>query len=186
VAEAIMDWQAIGAIGEMLAAAGVILTLVYLAAQIRQNTRSQRAENFGRALDRVATLQGRLSENAELSDILLRGAADKDALSTSERVRLTWMFYEMFSGFEFIFHQAQSGAMPDEVWRRWADTVRWWVSLAGVRQWWDAHPAPFTAEFTRFVNGQLSSGPPDAEAQARWVDYLAGGERPGNQLPGDD
>ena len=33
-----MDWEAIGAIGEVLGAAGVLATLVYLATQIRQNT----------------------------------------------------------------------------------------------------------------------------------------------------
>ncbi len=34
-----MNWEAIGAIGEMLGAAGVVLTLGYLAFQIRQNNR---------------------------------------------------------------------------------------------------------------------------------------------------
>jgi len=33
-----MNWEAIGAIGEVLGALGVIVTLVYLAFQIRQNT----------------------------------------------------------------------------------------------------------------------------------------------------
>ena len=37
-----MSWQGIGAVGEMLAALGVIISLVYLAAQIRQNTASLR------------------------------------------------------------------------------------------------------------------------------------------------
>jgi hypothetical protein len=33
-----MNWEAIGAIGEVLGALAVIVTLVYLAVQIRQNT----------------------------------------------------------------------------------------------------------------------------------------------------
>ena len=33
-----MNWEAIGAVGEVLGAVGVILTLGYLAVQIRQNT----------------------------------------------------------------------------------------------------------------------------------------------------
>ncbi len=37
-----MNWDAIGAIAELLGAIGVILTLVYLATQIRQNTESSR------------------------------------------------------------------------------------------------------------------------------------------------
>lgn len=34
-----MNWQAIGAIGELAGAVGVIATLGYLAFQVRQNTR---------------------------------------------------------------------------------------------------------------------------------------------------
>ena len=35
-----MNWEAIGAVGEILGASGVVVTLIYLAAQVRQNTRS--------------------------------------------------------------------------------------------------------------------------------------------------
>ena len=38
-----MNWEAIGAVGEVLGAFGVIVTLGYLAVQIRHNTRSVRA-----------------------------------------------------------------------------------------------------------------------------------------------
>lgn len=37
-----MNWDALGAIGEMLGAIGVIATLLYLSVQIRQNTRAIR------------------------------------------------------------------------------------------------------------------------------------------------
>lgn len=167
-----INWEAIGAVAEMLGAAGVIITLAYLAVQIRQSTRSQRTENYGRALDRVATLQGRMSESSELADIMLRGTQNVRSLSPSERVRFAWMFYEMFTGFEFIFHQAQSRAMPAEVWLRWGDTLRWWMSFPGVQQWWEARPAPFTSDFTAFVDKQASAAPANDETQARWVHYM--------------
>ena len=41
-----MNWEAIGAGGEMLGALGVIATLGYLAVQIRQNTRSIKDSAF--------------------------------------------------------------------------------------------------------------------------------------------
>jgi len=176
-----VNWEATGAVGEVLGAVGVIITLAYLAMQIRQNTRSQRTEAYGRALDRVTTLQGRLAERAELAEILLLGVPDSRALSATQRVQFIWIFYEMFSGFEFMFHEARNDALPDEVWQRWADTIRWWMTFPGVRQWWAAHPAPFTAEFTRFVNEQLDIVPADAAAAERWAAYL----RDGSLLAGD-
>ncbi len=53
-----MNWDAIGAVGEIVGAAGVILSLVYLAAQIRHNTkqvdeagRSHRLETLSPVLE---------------------------------------------------------------------------------------------------------------------------------------
>jgi hypothetical protein len=39
-----MDWTAVGAIGEVAGAAGVIFSLIYLATQIRSNTRQASAD----------------------------------------------------------------------------------------------------------------------------------------------
>ena len=41
-----MNWDAIGAIAELLGAAGVVASLIYLGVQIRQNTRTERARAF--------------------------------------------------------------------------------------------------------------------------------------------
>ena len=38
-----MDWEAIGAIGEIIGAIAVLLTIVYLADQIKQNTKAVKA-----------------------------------------------------------------------------------------------------------------------------------------------
>ena len=37
-----MNWEAVGAIGEVVGAMGIIVTLAYLAYQIRQNTQGMR------------------------------------------------------------------------------------------------------------------------------------------------
>jgi hypothetical protein len=37
-----MNWEAIGAIGELFGALAVVLTLIYLATQVRQNTLAMR------------------------------------------------------------------------------------------------------------------------------------------------
>jgi len=47
-----MDWEAIGALGEVIGAVAVILTLVYLAIQIKQNTRMM--EDHFRGVDLTA------------------------------------------------------------------------------------------------------------------------------------
>jgi hypothetical protein len=55
-----MNWEAIGAIGEVVGAAGVIASLIYLAAQIRQNTRSVEAAAYQSVAEGLADAAFRL------------------------------------------------------------------------------------------------------------------------------
>ena len=169
-----LDLETLANVGEFVSAVAVVISLIYLAFQVRQNTASLRTENYARALERVANMQARLSSDAAFTTIVARGAADPARLTATERMQFSWTFYEMFGAFEFMFHQSESNALAAEVWQRWADTLSWWMSLPGVRAWWAARPAPFSASFTRYVEEQLQKGPSDPGATGRWITFLRG------------
>lgn len=164
----------------------MVLSLVYVALQVRQNTRALRTENYARALDRVAAIQARLSGDPQLTSVFNRGARDPAALTTEERIQFSWTFYEMFGAFEFMFHQSRMGALPTEVWQRWSGTMSWWLSLPGVAAWWRARPAPFSASFSAFVEERLRAGAVDPDAARRWAEFLAGQPDAGGREPEDE
>lgn len=170
-----MDLQAYANLGEFVGGIAVILSLVYLATQVRQNTESVRSENYARALDRLAAMQSQLSGNGELARFFAKGAADARQLTPGERIQITWALYEAFGAFEFMFHAAQARALPDEVWERWSATVAWWLSFPGVQSWWRHRPAPFSASFSSFVDGILHENPVDLAAARRWQQFVATG-----------
>ena len=161
-------------LGEFLGGIFVVCSLVYLAIQIRQNTQSNRAENFARGLERISEMQATLSRDPELASLHARGVADASSLTPQERIRFTWWFAEAFGAFEFLFHQSKTGAIPDEIWERWSETVAWWLSYPGVQAWWRAHPAPFSRSFTRFVDELVSEGQFDVASTARWQEFVRG------------
>jgi len=142
---------------------------------VRQNTQSLRTENYARALDRVATLQARLSADPDLAAVFGRGVLDTGALTPEERIQFTWAFYEMFGAFEFMYHQSRARALQDDVWERWSATLSWWISLPGVQSWWRAKPTPFSASFSAFVEARLTTSPPDVGAAQRWQEFLRKG-----------
>lgn len=171
-----MNLQTLGNFGEFVGGLVVVISVVYLAMQIRQQTRSQQTQNYAVALDRLSGFQARMSQDVAYSDLLQTGVLEPARLSREHRIQFTWAFYEMFGAFEFMFHQASSGALPAEVWERWRNTLQWWMAFPGVQAWWDARPSPFTATFTREVEAVRLAGLPDSEAQRRWAAYLAGGD----------
>ena len=170
-----MNWEAIGAVGEVLGALGVIATLGYLAFQIRQNTQSLHTESYARTLERAAAVQSKLSGDPILASILRRGGLDLRTLTPDERIQFNWTFYEMFGAFEFLFHQAKKGSLEDEIWARWSATMSWWLSIPGVESWWHAKPTPFTASFSSCVESILAGSSVDSDGVQRFLELVEKG-----------
>ena len=71
-----MNWDAIGAVGEMLGAIGVIVTLVYLARKIQQNSRQPKGASLIAVHEYQRSLSEELNSNRELFRMAIRGNND--------------------------------------------------------------------------------------------------------------
>ena len=171
-----MDLQSLANLSEVIGSVVVVLSLIYLAVQVRQNTEAHRTENYSRALDRLAAMQSLLSQDGEIALIWSKGSLNTSKLTPQERMRLTWSLYEAFGAYEFMFHASRNGAIPEEVWARWESAVAWWLTFPGVQNWWQARPVPFTQSFTEFVDSLLKDNPVDAEQTQRYQDFIAQGK----------
>lgn len=169
-----MDLDTLSKLGEFVGGFFVVISLVYLAYQVRQNTRSLRAENYGRVLDRMSTLQSAISADAELNRIFTIGAESPGRLTRSERVRFSWALYELIGNAEFMYHQSRDSTLPAAVWDRWNATLGWWMSHPGMRAWWIAKPTPFSVDFSEFVDALIRDDRYDAAAVGRWRQFVAG------------
>lgn len=170
--------ESLANLGEIIGAITVVVSLIYLAVQVRQNTQAQQTENFSRALDRVAAIQATLSQDPETSVIFSKGVTDPSDLTSRERMQFTWTMYELFGAFEFMFLASKTNAIPEEIWRRWSSAVAWWLSYSGVQAWWSVRPIPFSESFTSYIESLLENNPTDAESTRRYQQFLAEGKLP--------
>jgi len=93
-----MNWEAIGAVGETIGATAVVITLFYLAVQLRQNTRQVKHSAvateiaaYQDMIGRISELNGLLIASSELADLVLKGNADFDSLTNGEKSRyISW------------------------------------------------------------------------------------------------
>lgn len=180
-----MDLTTLAQLGEFVGGLFVVVSLIYLASQVKQNTVSLRAENYARVLERLSTLQSNLSSDAELNRIVVVGAQTPEALTRSERMRFSWSLYELVGAAEFVFHQERNGALPEEIWERWRATLIWWFSNPGIRTWWGSRPSPFSASFERFVEDLIRNHPMDRESASRWERFVAGDMTPTESPPSE-
>lgn len=181
-----MDLETLARLGEFVGGFVVMVSLVYLAHQVRQNTKSLRAENYARVLDRLSTLQSNLSSDADLNRIVTLGSRRPESLTAPERVRFSWALYETMGAAEFVFHQAREKAFPEEVWERWRTTLGWWISNPGIRRWWSSKPVPFTPDFESLMEELILHNPVDVGQVGRWEQFVSmGGPGPRLQDAGE-
>lgn len=139
-----MNWDAIGAVAELLGAIGVIVSLAYLAGQIRRSTRVQKRANLGDiAIDLYATSRCVATE-PELASLLLRGHADLGSLDPVERYRYDLFMYAFIANLERALIDAQSGDYPEEQLIPVRAAIAGNILTAGGRAWWEQRRAWFS------------------------------------------
>ena len=168
--------ESLASLGEIVGAIAVVVSLLYLAVQVRQNTRAQRLENASRILDRTASMQGALSRDPAMSVLFSKGVSDTSKLTPQERIQFTWAMYEFFGALEFMFIAAKENSIPEEIWQRWSAAAAWWLTFPGVQAWWEVRPIPFAEGFSTYIESLLDDNPTDADLTRRYRDFLAHGK----------
>ena len=83
-----MDLQTLAQIGEFLGGLSVLLTLIYLAIQIRSNTKAVRSAGAQQTHDSMVELYSQLAGDAQLNRAFRVGTQDLEALTEMPRIWL--------------------------------------------------------------------------------------------------
>jgi hypothetical protein len=108
-----MNWDAISAISELAAAAGVIASLVYLGKQVRQSNKLAQAQTFQERSNASRELM-RWSLEPHMFLILSKywskpGSLNPDEMPESDRVLLTQYSRALFQHYENLHYQYEIG-----------------------------------------------------------------------------
>ena len=111
-----LNWEAVGAIAELVGAGAVLVTLGYLAIQIRQHTRSVTMATFEAALNGFNETCRLYAEDPELASIALRGGADPASLDPVEAVRYQFALRHYANNVYKLMRLHQNGVYPSSEW----------------------------------------------------------------------
>jgi hypothetical protein len=142
-----MSLEDLGNIGEFVAAVAVIVSLIYLAVQIRQNTTSVRLSNYLSSETMESNLFGRVVENANLARLYRIGRTDFDALNEDERLRFTALMSLHFRAYEQMFLQHRRGLIEPDVWAARREAMFRWTLEPGVHEMWKKRSHSFSEGF---------------------------------------
>ena len=139
-------------IAEITSAVAVIVTLVILIYEVRDNTASNRALVYGQEMDRLNSLRFAELNNPDLTELsLVYRSADLSELSEVQTLRLRRYLGAQWSAYESAFFQYEVGHLGEAEWSRYDDTFCRQYDRAKAADLWNDLTLSMTQQFSDFV-----------------------------------
>jgi len=140
---------------EYVTAAGVIVSIVFVGLELRQNTAAVRGATYQELAATSAELTLALANDGDLARIFVRWEADPESLSADEKLRIRVYLLGVGRNMENAFQQARVGTITDDLWMGYLDTYRRFASMPGFGQYWDGAQTGFSTEFRAYVDSAM-------------------------------
>jgi len=147
----IQEW---GAIGEVVGALGVIVSLVFLALQIRMNTKALRGTASFEAENSFVQINHDLVHDREVAAVLIKAydpSASLADFSDADRVLIALHARDYMQRFLGQYRLRSNGLLVDGVWEMHAGWTSGWLKLPVFAEWWatDKTQFQYPSDFVR-------------------------------------
>ena len=153
-----MDITILAAWGEFLGGIAVVVSLVYLAGQIRQNSKLLRASTASATAATTSDFSSLVVQDSDVARIVREGMADRSSLSEDDLLRFNFLLGMAFTGWNQEYQFAADGVIGRSVWENRMRTMRRVLPLPGYRQWWTEWGDTYSDEYRRLVDGLIREG----------------------------
>ena len=173
-----MNWDAIGSIGEIIGAAAVVISLIYLAAQVRQNSKIVAANTFQSVSAAASKTSMDIAQSPHLSKVALKIFSEEPSLTPEEAMQAQLLMRAIFRNYENYFYQYSRGYFEKDVWDGYMVTMTEQLSIPFGKTWWEHHQAAFGSKFVAFVNNELVNKVP---GEVPWIETQSAVSRDDDQ-----
>ena len=149
----IQDWAAIG---EMVGAIAVVVSLIYVGVQIRQNTQATRVNTSQAFVQTFGGIMSHQVQEPEFRDIYWRGLAGLSNLHGSELAAFGAWTASILRGWEGFYYQWKAHAFEDPIWSGWSRQFVDAFGYPGIQEVWAIRRRHFSEEFREFVGRELA------------------------------
>ena len=137
---------------EIVAALGVIVSLVYVGIELQQNTLASRATTAQAIVDSSRNFLLDIAMNDEFDRVRRVGQADLSQLNEAEANRFSTYSRGNWLYFQNVWVQWTLGVVDDRIWRSMAAVICQIQALPGNREEWKKHKVILDPEFVDLVD----------------------------------
>jgi len=162
-----MNWDAFGAIGEVVGATAVVVSLIYVSIQLRSGTRALQTTTRDSVYKQLQEWNLVVMGDPKLGWIFQKGSTGLENLEEEERARYLHVMYSFFKTFENIYLHHLDGVVPLELWEPNLKMLTIYATQPGGRMYWEERKAAYDPRFNAVMEGLGPS--PMAPGHSVWT-----------------
>lgn len=141
----------LGNLGEFVSSIAVLISLIYLAIQVKSSTEAARMSTYQSVVSDFGALNRSMASTPDLSILFVNAMEDFGKLSADEKARVSQLFFVAFHYFENMYYQNQKGYLEDDVWLGWKRLMLTYHSRPGFQSWWALRHEVYSQSFVDFL-----------------------------------
>lgn len=152
-----VNWDALGAMAELLGSVAVVVTLLFLLKQLKTNSVMIQNSTAQGAADAIAAWARQLTENPELYRIYRMGLKNDSELSREERGLFDLTLFQAFNSISSIYVQYKNGGCGED---RWESEMRVFAAnfnTPGGRASWQRQKHLLDINFQREIETKFNA-----------------------------
>lgn len=142
------EWSAMA---EIIATVAVVVSLLFVAHTVRQNTLAVQAQNDNFLYEMQFARTREISANPDLAAIYVK-VRKGESLSEVERTRFIWDKYQELSTWELAYNRHRDGLYSDEDWSGWDKYYQNYFLEQFPKDWWEEARIFYQQDFQDHVD----------------------------------
>lgn len=147
-----MNWDAVGAIGEIVGAFTVLLTLIYLSLQIRQNTKAVKSSALDSSISALSVIRDRILSDREIAELYMNGCEDPDTLDDADKVRYRMLITNILLASMNLFENTKDAGISESLWTNIKPNLHRVLASKGGKWFWDLYRHEFEDSFIQEID----------------------------------
>jgi len=147
---------------EIVGGAIVVITLIFLVIQLRQNTLALKSATVLGSHNTTLTVYGMLVEDSMI-EVLCKGMPRPDELTTVEKAKFNAFWTATLQNYQQTYFQIRAGTYEENLYDGWWQVLRDNFLSPGFQLHWKQRKFILSHEFQDFVEQEILSRAPTAD-----------------------
>ncbi len=152
-----MPLEQLANIAEVIGVIVVAITLIFLTAQMRQNTRATRSATANESISTVTAWYREIGNSEQSSSLFYNAVADPESQTPEEWLQFVLNLHGLFLAFQNGFYLAREGTLDDRINQSLTEVIVAVKDQPGFQLFWRQRKAIFFPEFQDYVDTAMSS-----------------------------